>query len=630
MANTSIFAAFERMWQHVMAVVGNKADLKHSHVAEDVTDLQTIVDEALSESVLYTEQSLADDQKAQARENIGAISSWADIPDKPFGEISTGSDTLYWDGNREGLVRADDYEQYLISESTPTLDDFANGASNTYLQSGTETSTNLGMNTAIYEAGDGVIVVGNSIVAMKDGATLGDTIYPKKGTYFTWIGNDSYTTSLTITGYNGFPSEKQIDEKWLPNHTHSTGPTPITTEGDGSAYTATIDGVTELYTGLQFVMIPHTNSTTTSVTLNVNGLGAKMIRQRLSTNTSISVVGATDNWIVSGKPVTVTYNGSFWIAELTRPDAANLYGTTGVKSGGTGKQSVTAGSFLVGNGTDAMIENTPAEVLTHIGAAPTSHTHDDRYYTESEIDTKLSAIAVGGGVACPSGHSTYTLSASDVGKSLHFMDGDSVESTTVVVPTDAALTIPIGSEIEIVRWNSGLNITIQTETGTTSPISFRTSRTNTVASLGINGKYGAIKLKRLTDVKWYASGDIADDHYPIGSIYLSVESTSPASLFGGTWTQLKDRFLLGAGSSYTNGVTGGSKSTTLKEANLPAHTHGLLSTTVSVGSSGGVKDITVLSTSGSSSESYIESTGSATSFTNLPPYLVVYMWKRTE
>lgn len=125
-------------------------------------------------------------------------------------------------------------------------------------------------------------------------------------------------------------------------------------------------------------------------------------------------------------------------------------------------------------------------------------------------------------------------------------------------------------------------------------------------------------------------GNIVDTVYPVGSIYLSVESTSPASLFGGTWTQLKDRFLLGAGSSYTAGNTSGSKSTTLKEANLPAHTHGLRSTTVSVGSTGGVKDVTVLSTSGSSSESYITSTGSATSFTNMPPYLVVYMWKRTE
>ena len=41
-----------------------------------------------------------------------------------------------------------------------------------------------------------------------------------------------------------------------------------------------------------------------------------------------------------------------------------------------------------------------------------------------------------------------------------------------------------------------------------------------------------------------------DKTYPVGSIYLSLNSTSPASLFGGTWKQIKDRFLLAAGDTY--------------------------------------------------------------------------------
>lgn len=268
--------------------------------------------------------------------------SWDDIDDRPFGNLPTGSDTLRWDGNAEGLIQADGYTSYLISESTPTLADFENGASYTYLQNGEELSANLGMGTAIYEAGDGCIVVSNTTIALKDGATLGDVTYPKKGTYFTWIGNNAYTTSLTINGYNGFPSEKKLDAKWLPHHTHDLGPTPIVTSGTGEEYTVTIDGVTELYNGLQFIMLPHTNSTTTSVKLNVNGLGAKLIRQRLSTNTSIGAVGASDNWIVANKPVTVTYNGTAWVAELTRPDANNLYGTVKIQNGGTGASTVEA------------------------------------------------------------------------------------------------------------------------------------------------------------------------------------------------------------------------------------------------------------------------------------------------
>lgn len=43
-------------------------------------------------------------------------------------------------------------------------------------------------------------------------------------------------------------------------------------------------------------------------------------------------------------------------------------GTLGVGNGGTGKTSVTSNSFLVGNGSSAMVEKTPAQVLSLIGA----------------------------------------------------------------------------------------------------------------------------------------------------------------------------------------------------------------------------------------------------------------------
>ena len=61
--------------------------------------------------------------------------------------------------------------------------------------------------------------------------------------------------------------------------------------------------------------------------------------------------------------------------------------------------------------------------------------------------------------------------------------------------------------------------------------------------------------------------------YPVGSIYLSVGTTSPATLFGGTWVQLKDRFLIGAGNNYSNGATGGETSHTLTASELPSHSH---------------------------------------------------------
>lgn len=60
-----------------------------------------------------------------------------------------------------------------------------------------------------------------------------------------------------------------------------------------------------------------------------------------------------------------------------------------VEKGGTGKASVTSGNFLVGNGTNAMNERTPAQVREAINAAPTDHNHNDLYYTEEAVNNKL-------------------------------------------------------------------------------------------------------------------------------------------------------------------------------------------------------------------------------------------------
>lgn len=63
------------------------------------------------------------------------------------------------------------------------------------------------------------------------------------------------------------------------------------------------------------------------------------------------------------------------------------------------------------------------------------------------------------------------------------------------------------------------------------------------------------------------------DAHPVGSLYWSSNPTNPSTLFGGTWVQIKDRFVLAAGDTYGNGATGGAASVNLTEANLPAHKH---------------------------------------------------------
>lgn len=61
--------------------------------------------------------------------------------------------------------------------------------------------------------------------------------------------------------------------------------------------------------------------------------------------------------------------------------------------------------------------------------------------------------------------------------------------------------------------------------------------------------------------------------HPVGSFYTSTDPTSPEVLFGGKWTQVKDRMIVGAGGDFGVLTTGGERSHTLTQAEMPAHTH---------------------------------------------------------
>lgn len=110
----------------------------------------------------------------------------------------------------------------------------------------------------------------------------------------------------------------------------------VTTEGTGSAYTVTIPGITALTSGLSILVNPHTTSTTTNPTINVNGLGAKSI-QRSTSSGSSSVYGLKNGHISVGRPLHLIYNGTRWLMdEYSRPDATDLYGVVSIDNGGTG------------------------------------------------------------------------------------------------------------------------------------------------------------------------------------------------------------------------------------------------------------------------------------------------------
>lgn len=109
---------------------------------------------------------------------------------------------------------------------------------------------------------------------------------------------------------------------------------PVTTTGTGSAYTANVPHIKALTAGMKFTMVPHVVSADVSPTLNVNNLGAKPIRQRLSNSTLSTAPGATANWLAAGKPVEMMYDGQFWVVDFVRPNMASAYGSLPVVNGG--------------------------------------------------------------------------------------------------------------------------------------------------------------------------------------------------------------------------------------------------------------------------------------------------------
>lgn len=117
----------------------------------------------------------------------------------------------------------------------------------------------------------------------------------------------------------------------------------VTTTGSGSAYSATIPGITELTAGLSILVKPHVTSSSNSPTLNVNSLGDIQIRRRLSGGTGTAVLSTTTTQYYAGRSIHLTYDGAYWIADdFTKPQSSDLYGTVAIDKGGTGATTAKA------------------------------------------------------------------------------------------------------------------------------------------------------------------------------------------------------------------------------------------------------------------------------------------------
>lgn len=137
----------------------------------------------------------------------------------------------------------------------------------------------------------------------------------------------------------------------------------------------------------------------------------------------------------------------------------------------------------------------------------------------------------------------------------------------------------------------------------------------------------SIQLKNKDNEKMYPH-----PYYPIGSIYLSVNTTNPSKWFGGTWEQIaKGRTLVGVDTSQTefNTVkkTGGAKTHRLTVNQIPSHNHAVDYAGPEIGITaaipGGSKTVTANHTG------FIKNTGGGQAHNNLQPYFTCYIWCRT-
>lgn len=166
-------------------------------------------------------------------------------------------------------------------------------------------------------------------------------------------------------------------------------------------------------------------------------------------------------------------------------------------------------------------------------------------------------------------------------------------------------------------------------------------RAHSVPTAEISARWYPIKYGG----QFYGDGSIYSNFllaaHPVGSIYQTISPENPSVTFGGgTWEQIKGRFIMGASDTYPAGSTGGSATHTQTENEIAQHKHrqsmqdgnGGFSRWVS-GTAGGnygyMSDINTTYIGTGTSVVYTEISGNNSPMDILNPYYSAYTWLRT-
>ena len=245
---------------------------------------------------------------------------------------------------------------------------------------------------------------------------------------------------------------------------------------------------------------------------------------------------------------------------------------------------------------------------------------------------------------------------SPIANNLDYTDLSDVPELKVLKEYDIVVTIPNNKSV------TSLEFVFQSSSADVS------SSINQSNISGLNDRLNTIE----SDIS-----NMIDLIYPVGSIYMSVNDVNPQTLFGGTWVALEDRFLIGASNTYENGAKGGEATHTLTTNEMPSHTHiqnshnhtqnahrhrannedttrkilvvnkNVFTTVkrqytaqttgdglyyVEADADTGISEYEYLANATATNQSNTatnQNTGGGQAHNNMPPYLSVYMWKRT-
>ena len=270
------------------------------------------------------------------------------------------------------------------------------------------------------------------------------------------------------------------------------------------------------------------------------------------------------------------------------------------------------------------------------------------YTLPTATSSTLGGVKIGSNITVNSG--TISISKINVTNALGYTPPTTDTKYTLPNATSSTLGgVKIGSNITVSSGTISL-----TKANVTSALGYTPPTTDTKYTLPTanSSTLGGVKLSDSTNSTSSTSGGVAATPaavkeaiaeaklaaWPIGSIYMSVNSTNPANLFGGTWERISERFLIGASSSFPAGSTGGEIAHKLTQSELPDY-----SLSVANGSN------VIRSKTGSYADAYVQtqssgwgipnwesktvtvaSGGSGAAHNNMPPYLSVWIWKRTE